>query len=72
MDKLNPMPDEPQTWINTIWEALDHARDLYTDEQWDQICMAMAWNTEELDCDDPIKVFRDIEQANRRWIRGAR
>jgi hypothetical protein len=60
MDKLNPRPDEPQTWINTIWEALDHARDSYTDEQWDQICMAMAWNAEfismELDGTDyPIK-----------------
>ena len=54
MDKLNPMPHEAQTWINTIWEALDHTRDSYTDEQWDQICMAMAWTAETLDCTDPI------------------
>ena len=52
MDRLTPMPHEPQTWINTLWKALDHTRDSYTDEQWGQICMAMAWNTEELDCTD--------------------
>lgn len=54
MDKLNPMPYEPQTWIDTLWEALDHARDLFSDDDWDQICMAMAWNTEQLECVDPI------------------
>ena len=54
MDKLNPMPNEPQTWIDTLWEALDHARDLFSDDDWDQICMAMAWNTEQLECVDPI------------------
>ena len=64
MDKLNPMPDEPQTWINTIWEALDHARDSYTDEQWEEICMAMAWNTEELNCTDPIsELFPGLKEG---------
>jgi hypothetical protein len=56
MDNLNPMPYEPQTWIATIWEALDHGRELFSDDQWDEICMAMAWNTDALGCDDPIKL----------------
>jgi|TARA_R110002110_G_scaffold347390_2_gene557522 hypothetical protein len=55
IDKLNPMPYEPQTWIDTLWEALYHARDMFSDEDWDQICMAMAWNTEELECVDPME-----------------
>jgi len=54
MEKLNPMPYEPQTWINTLWEALDHARDEYDDDEWDEICNAMAWNTEALECVDPM------------------
>ena len=61
MDKLNPMPNEPQTWIDTLWEALDHARDLFSDDDWDQICMAMAWNTDELGCTDPIILNMDKE-----------
>lgn len=39
-----------QTWINTIWEALDEAQ-LYvpfSDEEWHEICAAMTWITEEL------------------------
>jgi hypothetical protein len=56
MDKLNPMPHDEQSWINTIWEALDHARELYTDDQWDEICMAMAWMTDALGCVDPMKL----------------
>jgi hypothetical protein len=53
MEELNPMPHAPQSWVNTLWEALDHARELYTDAQWDEICMAMAWNTDALGCKDP-------------------
>lgn len=53
---LKPMPYEPQTWINTLWEALDHVRDEYTDDEWDEICNAMAWNTEALECVDPMRL----------------
>ena len=63
MDKLNPMPYEPQTWIDTLWEALDHARDLFSDDDWDQICMAMAWNTEQLECVDPI-ILNEVTLSN--------
>ena len=49
MNELNPMPHDPQSWISAIWEALEYARDLYTDDQWDEICMAMAWTTEEIE-----------------------
>jgi hypothetical protein len=47
-DKLNPRPSDPQSCIATVWEALDHAREQYSDDEWDKICMAMAWLTEDL------------------------
>ena len=50
---MNPLPGDPQSWINTLWSALDHARELYTDDQWDEICMAMACWTESEGCTDP-------------------
>ena len=56
LEKLNPMPHSEQSWINTLWLALDYARELFTDDQWDEVCMAMAWNTEALGCEDPIKL----------------
>ena len=60
LDAMNPMPHEPQTWINTLWTALDHARESFTDEQWDEITMAMQCNTEELGCVDPI-ILEDMD-----------
>jgi len=54
MNNLNPMPNNPQSWINTLWESLDYARELYADDQWDEITIAMAWNTEALECHDPM------------------
>ena len=53
MMDMNPLPGDPQSWINTLWSALDHARELYTDDQWDEICMAMACWTESEGCTDP-------------------
>ena len=46
-NKLNPRPNDPQSWIDTVWEALDHAREQYSDDEWDEICLAMAWLTED-------------------------
>lgn len=65
LDAMNPMPHEPQTWINTLWTALDHARESFTDEQWDEITMAMQCNTEELGCIDPI-ILEDMDTERSR------
>jgi hypothetical protein len=58
MKKLNPTSNDQQSWINTIWESLDEAQ-LYvpfSDEEWDEICTAMMWITEDLGCVDPLKL----------------
>ena len=55
-DKLNPRPCDPQSCITAVWEALDHARERYNDDEWDEICMAMAWLTEDLGCVDPMRI----------------
>jgi hypothetical protein len=39
------------SWLETVWDALQGFREdciSTDDEQWDEICTAMAWITEEL------------------------
>ena len=39
------------SWLDTVWDALQGFREdciSTDDEQWDEICTAMAWITEEL------------------------
>ena len=48
--------NDPVSWLVTVWDALEGYRencipeghDLY-DEQWNDICTAMAWIAEELE-----------------------
>ena len=43
---------DPQTWIETVWDALHGFREdciSTDDEQWDDICTAMAWITEAIE-----------------------
>lgn len=47
--------NDKQSWIDTIWDALQAHRETNIpegvteyDEQWDEICTAMAWIAEEL------------------------
>lgn len=48
--------NNPVSWLDTVWNALEGYRedcipegdDLY-DEQWNDICTAMAWIAEELE-----------------------
>ena len=40
---------DPQSWFETVWDALHGFREdciSTDDEQWDDICTAMAWITE--------------------------
>lgn len=46
---------DPETWLDTIWDALAHYREHCIpeaqpehDAEWDEICTAMAWITEEI------------------------
>lgn len=52
--------NKPASWVNCIWEALQAFRedcipecDPTHDEQWDDICTAMAWISEELGVEEP-------------------
>ncbi len=47
--------NDPQTWLNEVWDALHAFRedlipegDEMYDRQWDDICTAMAWIQEDL------------------------
>jgi hypothetical protein len=58
MDKPLTRADR-STWIETIWPALWAYRedcipegDESYDTQWDEICTAMAWITEEIEGED--------------------
>ena len=50
---MNPEWGSPQSWIDTLRLALEHARESYTVDQWHEIGEVMAWTTEELGCKDP-------------------
>ena len=50
---------DPHSWLETVWEALHGFRedcisegDQDHDEQWDDICTAMAWITEAITEED--------------------
>lgn len=50
-----------ESWLETIWDALQEFRDVNIpegnpthDEQWDDICTAMAWIAEELGVSDEL------------------
>ena len=47
--------NDPQTWFETVWNALHGFREdciSTDDEQWDDICTAMAWITEAIETED--------------------
>ena len=42
---------DPSSWIETVWDALHRFHQgciSPDDEQWDDICTAMAWITEDI------------------------
>lgn len=52
--------NDPETWVNCIWEALQAYRedcipesDSTYDKQWDDICTSMAWISETLGIKQP-------------------
>lgn len=44
----SPTAGDPETWLATIWHALDEHRTAYSDAEWDEIATAMAWIKEEI------------------------
>ena len=43
-----------ETWLDTIWQALEcYREDCISgedyDEEWDEVCTAMAWITEQIE-----------------------
>ena len=40
--------NDTQSWLIIVWIALDRNRQDFNDEEWDEICTAMAWIKEEL------------------------
>ena len=63
---------DAQSWLNTIWDALEGFRDDCIpegqdpryDEQWDDICSAMAWIREALGLPDPVAIQDRIRELN--------
>tara|TARA_B100001287_G_scaffold86598_1_gene72450 strand:+ start:7037 stop:7393 length:357 start_codon:yes stop_codon:yes gene_type:complete len=54
----NPTANDPASCITAVWDALQHWRSLALepndptdDEDWNKITEAMAWITEQLDCE---------------------
>lgn len=43
--------NDPQTWFNTVWDALDLVADKISQDEWDDIATAMAWIGETLEVD---------------------
>lgn len=57
-----------ESWMDVVWAALEEHRETNIpegvpeyDEQWDDICTAMAWIREELDLPD------EVEKENPLW-----
>lgn len=53
--------NDKDTWLDTIWSALHAYRNMCIpegndnhDDEWSDICTAMAWLQEELDIDEKI------------------
>ena len=40
--------NDTQSWLIIVWIALDRNRQDFNNEEWDEICTAMAWIKEEL------------------------
>lgn len=58
MIKSVPIANDPASWLQTVWDTLHSARQLMipegdedNDRQWNDLCTAMAWITEELGVD---------------------
>jgi hypothetical protein len=59
---------DPSSWLETVWEALEHVRDEHllqgdevADAQWDDLCTAMAWIAEQLGVEDDFGMGDDHE-----------
>jgi len=57
--KMELKANDTETWLETIWDALHKYRDkcipegeLAHDDEWSDICTAMAWLQEELEVTD--------------------
>ena len=56
---MSPTRNNPRSWVSTIWDALLAYREdcipesdpIYAAE-WDDICTAMAWITEQVEAQD--------------------
>lgn len=58
-EPVKPVSNDANTWVETIWQALWAYRetqipegDAAYDAEWDEICTAMAWLSEELGIED--------------------
>jgi hypothetical protein len=53
------------SWIETLWAALDETAGL-SPQQWDDVCSAMAWVTEDLgiEYDKDTGEYIDLVQDN--------
>lgn len=56
-----PTATNPESWIETVWGALHSFRqncipegDLMFDAEWDDICTAMAWISENLGLEESV------------------
>ena len=49
---MYPERSSLQSWIDTLWVALEHVRESYTASQWHEIGEVMDWTAEELGCMD--------------------
>jgi hypothetical protein len=76
--------NNPQSWLETIWNALHMAREDCIpesnpdyDNQWNDICEAMAWLTESLglelndsgDYEDAKKLIDELSDSRDKWIK---
>ena len=59
MTRPTPTANDTRSHIETIWYALQSHRETCIpegtpeyDEEWDDICTAMAWIQEDLDCEE--------------------
>jgi len=61
--------NNPESWLETVWDALGGYREdcipegeeMY-DEEWDDICTAMAFIREELGLPDEVEMEKQNEQ----------
>ena len=62
-ESMGLQASDRESWLATVWEALGAYREdlipegeeMY-DEQWDDICTAMAWIREELGLPDEVEM----------------